>query len=997
MIGCTSNIINKVMIKITKDKLYKLDRLRQGVPNQEYLVDGKDIYIGNPYGNITFLKNSSDTSNITKEEVAKLINSNAIGLLGSTEKPLTFIAPLTRTLNTISITQADASTDGYLSSTDWSTFNNKENVLTFNNGLTRTGNTVSIDYAKTGNVYTGNGLVSSSLFKFNGSLYTGGSSTTTKPFMLFEPNGTTSTNWSTEGTWIGINTATGFIGNFLHGLLNNTEKFKFDYTGKLTITSADANINGLTIGKGNGYYANNTAIGIDVLVKRTSGTANTGIGWRALYELTQGEGNNGFGIWALRDNLTGSYNSGLGYTTLAQNTTGTGNSAIGRNALGKNLDGNYNTGIGYQAGGTNTAGTISGTHRNTFIGAFTAENIGVGASDNIVIGYDIDLPSSTGTYQLVIGNLIYGTNISGSGTTVSSGGIGIGVAAVNASARLQIDSTSKGLLVPRWTTAQRTAISSPATSLLGYDTDLNSFYYYNGGWNTLGGGGVYTASNGVTLVTADFQIDYTRTGNIYTGNGLVSSPLMWYNGAVYTGGSSTTTKPLILIEPSGTTSNNWDTSGTMFGINAASGFGGYLAHYQIASSSKFYVTSTDFSIGSGAARLSTYGAGNRIDITAAQILAQYSHTYFGGGGGSWSFANNLAVGDTVASTGARLDIVGASLTGSQTNSALNITQTWNTTGVVKAILVNITNTASDATSKLQDLQVGSVSKFNIGLLGNITNTGNNIASTSLLLSNGTWYTGGSATTTKPSWLLEPTGTTSTDWSTDGTGIGINAASGFIGNLIDAKTNNTSKFKVDYSGIITEATWRGNSIVANNYPLYAALGGSIVAETVPMNQLVTEGGLINQNLYLTAIYISKTTTITGVKWYQPLQGNYTSMDYNGFGFYSYSGGTLTLVASTTNDGNIWKGASNTWQSKAFSSSYIAAPGVYYIANLFCRNGAATTVPTMANTNFRNSQYSIMDFTNSAFLSGELGSQTSLPATITISTAARTQALKYIALY
>ncbi len=66
---------------------------------------------------------------------------------------------------------------------------------------------------------------------------------------------------------------------------------------------------------------------------------------------------------------------------------------------------------------------------------------------------------------------------------------------------------------------------------------------------------------------------------------------------------------------------------------------------------------------------------------------------------------------------------------------------------------------------------------------------------------GTWYSGGSATTTKPYWLIEPTGTTSTGWSTSGTGLGVNAASGFTGNLIDLQTNGTSRFKVAGSGII----------------------------------------------------------------------------------------------------------------------------------------------------------------------------------------------------
>jgi hypothetical protein len=64
---------------------------------------------------------------------------------------------------------------------------------------------------------------------------------------------------------------------------------------------------------------------------------------------------------------------------------------------------------------------------------------------------------------------------------------------------------------------------------------------------------------------------------------------------------------------------------------------------------------------------------------------------------------------------------------------------------------------------------------------------------------GTWFTGGTATTTKPQVLIEPTGTTSTAWSTSGTGLGVNAASGFDGRLLDLQVNGTSNFNVDSTG------------------------------------------------------------------------------------------------------------------------------------------------------------------------------------------------------
>ena len=61
-------------------------------------------------------------------------------VLGYTpEQPLTFSSPLVRTVNTISIPAATASVNGYLSSTDWTTFNNKQDALT--NPVTGTGTT----------------------------------------------------------------------------------------------------------------------------------------------------------------------------------------------------------------------------------------------------------------------------------------------------------------------------------------------------------------------------------------------------------------------------------------------------------------------------------------------------------------------------------------------------------------------------------------------------------------------------------------------------------------------------------------------------------------------------------------------------------------------------------------------------------------------------------------------------------------------------------------
>ena len=80
----------------------------------------------------------------------------------------------------------------------------------------------------------------------------------------------------------------------------------------------------------------------------------------------------------------------------------------------------------------------------------------------------------------------------------------------SASALLDIKSTTKGLLMPRMTSAQRSAIASPATGLMVFQTDGTSgFYYFNGsGWLQIGGStslsGWATTGNGSTDSSLNF-------------------------------------------------------------------------------------------------------------------------------------------------------------------------------------------------------------------------------------------------------------------------------------------------------------------------------------------------------------------------------------------------------------------------------------------------------------------------------------------------------------
>jgi hypothetical protein len=64
--------------------------------------------------------------------------------------------------------------------------------------------------------------------------------------------------------------------------------------------------------------------------------------------------------------------------------------------------------------------------------------------------------------------------------------IGATLLTPNASAQLQVDSTVRGFLPPRMTTAQKNAIGTPATGLVIYDTTLNKLAVFTGvNWETV--------------------------------------------------------------------------------------------------------------------------------------------------------------------------------------------------------------------------------------------------------------------------------------------------------------------------------------------------------------------------------------------------------------------------------------------------------------------------------------------------------------------------------
>lgn len=247
-------------------------------------------------------------------------------------------------------------------------------------------------------------------------------------------------------------------------------------TRKLEVTGGDILINGLMLGRGSGddSYSvvfgknalmsnttgfQNTAIGSGALEVNTTGYQNTGLGSYTLMANVDGANNTGVGVYALESNISGSrnsavgvfaleynetgdFNSAFGEQALISNTTGSSNSAVGQITLGNNKTGSNNTAVGARAGfGSNGSSDFSNNtlfgfesglslrtagSNNVLIGYKTGDALTTGAK-NIILGYDIDLPANSSTEMLNIGNLIYAENVNGSGTTLSTGYVGVGI------------------------------------------------------------------------------------------------------------------------------------------------------------------------------------------------------------------------------------------------------------------------------------------------------------------------------------------------------------------------------------------------------------------------------------------------------------------------------------------------------------------------------------------------------------------------------------------
>lgn len=334
-----------------------------------------------------------------------------------------------------------------------------------------------------------------------------------------------------------------FMG-FEAGLLNmsDLENTAFGYHSLRLLIDGVANTaigHNALFSNQNGH--NNTAIGNYALYNSTT-SDNTAIGESALHNTTTGGANTAVGHDAILNNSTGSQNVALGVNALIETRHGHRNTAIGHSALKSNYYGSNNVALGYNADVSDwQLSNATAIGANALVSAsnalvlggtgFNAVKVGIGTSaptaqldvttgtnatkvhfsnsNNTATGHvGVELRSVNSNTSQYIDFTHNSTNAAFDGTPDytnrilsngsflklahltllnNSGSVGLNTDTPDSSAALDLTSTSKGLLIPRLTTAERENITNPASGLLVYDTTSHTFWYQHhlNGWTNM--------------------------------------------------------------------------------------------------------------------------------------------------------------------------------------------------------------------------------------------------------------------------------------------------------------------------------------------------------------------------------------------------------------------------------------------------------------------------------------------------------------------------------
>lgn len=358
----------------------------------------------------------------------------------------------------ILVKQSSSSQSGYLSSTDWTTFNNKGTltgpVSSVNKGIARWNGTTGLVLADSSviiDTVTANSL-------FVGSL----------------PNQSMT---GTQDTVFGLSSGT--------VITSGTQNSIFGYlSGNLLTTGNGNTLLGFNTGNALTTQGSNTLVGSGAGSAVTS-SQNTLVGFQAGHAVTS-NGDNAFLGWQSGLVNTAAQNTFIGSQAGKANTSGTSNTSVGYLAGGANTTSSNNTHVGWGAGFQGTGNT------NTYIGSLAGQSAGAGSS-NTAVGYQSGQNITSGTQNVVIGVQAGNLLTTGVQNTFLGQQSGAG-----------FSTTSQNTMIGFGTGANNTGSSN---TMLGWEAGFPG-----------GGFGSTTGSNNISIGNAAGSSATTGSNNIILGS-----------------------------------------------------------------------------------------------------------------------------------------------------------------------------------------------------------------------------------------------------------------------------------------------------------------------------------------------------------------------------------------------------------------------------------------------------------------------------------------------